>query len=292
MSRKTKIDEAAKDRGESIVLPVSAIGRGVTASAHIQAALRREILTLQRKPGEAIVERAIAAQYGVSRTPVREAILRLADEGLIEIFPQSGTFVSLIPLNAFHEAIIIRKALEQTTTRLAAERARPAQIANLNSIIDWMREMEAKNERESFHQADEAFHAAIAESAGHPGIWSLVQQTKMQVDRYRRLTLPQQGRMLRVIKDHAAIANAIAARNPARATEAMSKHIDTLLIGLGNIQDINPEYFEGSVVTMDEGSPLGKPMTLRATKAAPKTKSDKPARPVKTPNRPRNRTSG
>jgi DNA-binding GntR family transcriptional regulator len=256
MSRKPKAAPARKER-TAAPEPI-AFGRGITASAHIQGALRREILTLIRKPGEAIVERDIAAQYGVSRTPVREAILRLADEGLIEIFPQSGTFVSLIPLNAFHETIVIRKALEETTSRLAAERATQHQISNLNSIVDWMREMETKGDRESFHQADEAFHAAIAESAGHPGIWNLVQQTKMQVDRYRRLTLPQEGRMAKVIKDHAAIASAIGARSGVRATEAMSKHIDTLLIGLGDIRDLNPEFFTGSIAVLEQPRPAAR----------------------------------
>lgn len=246
MKHKPKIVHLKKERAAQAP-PVNGNGRSITASAHIQAALRREIMLLERRPGEAIIERDISAQYGVSRTPVREAILRLADEGLIEIFPQSGTFVSLIPLNAFHETVIIRKALEETTSRLAAERASAAQIKNIHDIVDVMREMEARGEREQFHQADEQFHAAIAHAAGHPGIWNLVQQTKLQVDRYRRLTLPQQGRMARVVKEHAAIATAIGAHSPARATEAMNKHLDKLLIGLGDIQDLNPEYFAGSV---------------------------------------------
>jgi GntR family transcriptional regulator, rspAB operon transcriptional repressor len=253
-------------------LPVSVAGRGITASAHILTALRREIMAMQRKPGEAIVERDIAAQYGVSRTPVREAILRLADEGLIEIFPQSGTFVSLIPLNAFHETVVIRKALEETTSRLAAERASTGQVKNIYDLVDWMREMEAKGERDQFHQADEAFHAAIAEAAGHPGIWNLVQQTKMQVDRYRRLTLPQEGRMTRVVKEHSAIATAIGAHSPERATEAMSKHLDKLLIGLGDIQDLNPEYFSGSIAA---SAPPQLPNATRIASADNKTRTRK-----------------
>ena len=85
--------------------------------------LRDELVSLQRRPGEAISEAEIALSYGVSRTPVREAILKLADEGLVDIFPQSGIFVSRIPLAALPEAIIVRKALEETTARMAAQRA-------------------------------------------------------------------------------------------------------------------------------------------------------------------------
>src|SRR3954468_13593842 len=96
----------------------AAVGPRPAPAARLHAELRDELVSLARRPGEAIVEKEIAAAYGVSRTPVREAVLRLADEGLIEIFPQSGTFVARIPIAALPEAIIIRKALEETTARL------------------------------------------------------------------------------------------------------------------------------------------------------------------------------
>ena len=99
--------------------------RAATASARIYSDLRAELVSLERRPGVVISEAEIALSYGVSRTPVREAILKLSDEGLVDIFPQSGIFVSRIPLAALPEAIIIRKALEETTARLAAERGRP-----------------------------------------------------------------------------------------------------------------------------------------------------------------------
>ena len=103
----------------------------------------------------------IALSYGVSRTPVREAILKLSDEGLLEIFPQSGIFVARIPMAALPEAIIIRKALEETTARLAAERATSSQILTLHSILERQREASAAGDSDTFHQADEVFHATI-----------------------------------------------------------------------------------------------------------------------------------
>src|ERR1700755_1096148 len=108
--------------------------RGATASSKIYSDLRAELLSLRRRPGEAISEAEIALSYGLSRTPVREAILKLADEGLVDIFPQSGIFVSRIPLAALPEAIIIRKALEETTAHMAAQRATVSQILQLRSI--------------------------------------------------------------------------------------------------------------------------------------------------------------
>src|ERR1700726_2057284 len=173
--------------------------RTAPAASKIYSNLRAELVSMQRRPGEAISEAEIALSYGVSRTPVREAILRLSDEGLLEIFPQSGIFVSRIPIAALPEAIIIRKALEETTARLAAERATSSQILTLHAILERQREANATEDRDAFHQADEMFHATIAEVAKYPGIWTLIQQVKVHVDRYRRLTLPQAGRMGRVI---------------------------------------------------------------------------------------------
>ena len=217
--------------------------RAETAAKLLYRALKADIVSMRRKPGEAIVEREIASRYGVSRTPVREAILRLADEALIDIFPQSGTFVSKIPLGALPEAILIRKSLEQVTAGHAAQTAGPKQVVELHDLIERQRRMQRAGDRERFHQADEAFHAKIAELAGHPGIWALIQQVKVQVDRFRRLTLPVPGRMARVLREHAAIVKAIEAGDPARAANAMAAHLDGLSASIADVRDLNPEYF-------------------------------------------------
>jgi DNA-binding GntR family transcriptional regulator len=220
--------------------------RTATASARIYADLRAEIVALERRPGVAISEGEIALSYGVSRTPVREAILRLSDEGLVEIFPQSGIFVSRIPVAALPEAIVIRKALEETTARMAAQTATPSQILALRSIVERQREADAARDGDAFHQADELFHATIAEIAGYAGIWRLILQVKVNVDRMRRLTLPQAGRMTGVIAEHAAILSAIEQHDRDGAASAMGKHLERLLRDISAIKDINPELFDGS----------------------------------------------
>jgi DNA-binding GntR family transcriptional regulator len=218
--------------------------RSATASSKIYADLRSELVSLARRPGEAISEADIALSYGVSRTPVREAILKLSDEGLLEIFPQSGIIVSRIPLAELPEAIIIRKALEETTARLAAERATASQILALRAILERQREADAARDGDAFHGADEAFHLTIAEIARHPGIWKLIQQVKVHVDRYRLLTLPQTGRIAQVITQHEKIVAAIAARDPTAARLAMDQHLENLLDNIDTTQGIHPEFFD------------------------------------------------
>lgn len=214
-----------------------------TASSRIYAELRGELVSMRRRPGDVVSEADIALTYGVSRTPVREAILKLSDEGLLDVFPQSGIFVSRIPLAALPEAIIIRKALEETTARLAAERATASQILQLRSIIERQREADEAGDRVAFHQADELFHAAVADVARHPGIWTLILHVKVHVDRYRQLTLPVAGRMTQVIAEHEPILAAIEAHDPQRAGIAMERHLDRLLRDISETQHSNPEFF-------------------------------------------------
>jgi len=186
-------------------------------------------VSLRLKPGDPISEKEVAARYGVSRTPVREAIQRLADERLVEIFPQSGTFVARIPYDDLPEAMVIRKALETASVRLAAEKATRSQLLALATIVEQQREAAEANDRSGFHRADEAFHAKIAEISGFPGIWRQVLQVKVQVDRYRRLTLSQEGRMAQVIADHERILAGITAGKPQDAELGMALHLDAVL---------------------------------------------------------------
>lgn len=218
---------------------------GATASAQVYQQLRAQIIALDIPPGAALSENDLASAFGVSRTPVREALLRLADEGLVEIVPKSGTTVSRIPYIQLGEAIVIRKALEEVAVREASLRATKSQFTGLWALIERQREAAKADDRDAFHAADEAFHAAIAEAAGYPGIWRLVNHMKVQVDRLRYLTLPEAGRMLRVTKEHAAVLTAMEKRDGNKAIAAMRGHLDGLEHSLPEIRRSNPDYFVG-----------------------------------------------
>jgi len=245
-SDETVAGTAPSRRRTTVTSVARPVQRGATVSAGIYRDLRDDILSLRRKPGESIAEKLIAQDYGVSRTPVREAVLKLADEGLIEIFPQSGTFVSRIPLGALPEAIAIRRVLEEASVRYAAQRATRSQIARLRVCLEVQHERETAGDHEGFHQADEEFHALLAEVAGYPGFWTLIQQVKVQIDRYRRLTLPVRGRMGLVVAEHKAIVDAIAAKDPDGAVAALTTHLDDMQSSIADAQKANPRYFSAS----------------------------------------------
>jgi len=193
-------------------------------------------VAVELRPGDKISENETAQRYGVSRTPVREALQRLADEGLVEIFPQSGTFVARIPFEELPEAMVIRKALENTTVTMAASRASRSQILTLASVIEQQREAAEANDASAFHRADELFHAKLAEIAGYPGIWRLVLQVKTQVDRFRRLTLVLPHRMAAVIEEHEKVLRAIERSDPQAASAAMMAHLDSVLPAIQQIE--------------------------------------------------------
>jgi GntR family transcriptional regulator, rspAB operon transcriptional repressor len=242
-------------RGERAVSAPSGSRAGVpgmarrreSSSAMVYADLRHRILRLDLEPGAAISETDIAHDYQVSRTPVREAIQRLTAEGLVDVQSKSGTYVARIPLALLPEAIIVRKALEEVTARHAARRATGSQILELSARLARQREIVVTGDFEAFHQADEQFHATIAAMAGYPGIWRLVESAKMQVDRFRRLTLPQEGRMERVIREHGAVLQAIESHDEEGAVLAMGRHIDGLEVDIDALHSLSPGFFEGDI---------------------------------------------
>ena len=221
-----------------------------TVAMVIRDALRTDIVNLTLRPGEALNEKELGYLYRCSRTPVREALMKLAEERLIEIFPQSGTFVSRIPLAALPEALVIRRALEETAARLAGENTTQAGVTRIEAAMLSLEQAARNDDREAFHQYDEAFHAAIAGLAGYPGIWRLTQQVKLQVDRFRRLTLPQTGRMARVLLEHNAILDAIRRGAGYEAAAAMGDHLAKLLADLADVALAHPEFFDSGGSTL------------------------------------------
>ncbi len=214
-----------------------------TAASAIYAELRRQILAMKREPGSPLNEKELSESYGVSRTPVREALIRLSEEGLVQIQPQSGTRVGRIPIDALPDAVVVRQALECAMVRILAERATEADVRQLSEIVRRQEVMASLGDADGFHALDEAFHEAIAELAGHPGVWKVAHQAKSQIDRCRRMTLPVEGRMRSVIEEHRTIVNAIADQTPAYAVGAMERHLSAVLPDAQELKARFPHFF-------------------------------------------------
>lgn len=223
--------------------------------------LKNEIVSMRLVPGTPILEKELTERYGISRTPVREAVLRLADEQLLDVAPKSGTFVSRISVAKLREALVARRALEAVIVRAATEIASESDILNMRALILRQREVAEAGDEEAFHRADNDFHSAIASSGKLAGIWDLIQQVRIQIERYRRLTLPQPGRMLKVVDEHSAVLDAIERRDALAAVERMEVHLDKLQLDIAVFRDQWPDFFvfdpvdDGKLLALDELAP-------------------------------------
>lgn len=247
MPRKTEQASAPRKNGNGgrkPALTAAAAGEAnVSASRRVYLALRQRIIDMDMAPGLRIVELDIAAEFGVSRTPVHEAVQRLAEEGLIEILQRVGTFVARIPINELEEAMLIRTALEVAVVEKAATRITPTSLEQLRAILAEQRRCAEARDADGFHRGDEAFHAALAEIAGCPGVWRTIQQAKTQVDRFRRLTLPIEGRMKGVVEEHGLVVEGLATGRAEQATTAMREHLDHVLPVIEVTRAFRPDYF-------------------------------------------------
>jgi DNA-binding GntR family transcriptional regulator len=253
----TDASEEPRKRRSPNTAPVVAshrVGAPGRVSDLVYRDLRQAIVGMELVPGAPVLEGELTARYGVSRTPVREAVLRLADGRLVDVVAKSGTFVSRIPLVALREGIVARRALEGVTVAIAAEKASESEIMSLRALIQRQKERADAGDDGGFHQADDDFHAAIAAAARYPGLWSIIRQIRVQVERYRRLTLPQPGRMHMVVAEHGRVVDAIDAREPDGAVRAMHEHLDKLQIDIAVFRDLWPDYFiiDGSIEDLAE----------------------------------------
>lgn len=222
---------------------------GTTSSEALYCQLHEAIVSMELLPGTPISESHLAAENGVSRTPVREAIKRLAKEKLVETVAKSGTFVGRIPISSLIEASLIRRTLELEMARCATARLTAADIAKLRRCIQQQKHAFRDGEIKIFHQRDEEFHQTISVAAGYEGIWDHIQQVKVQLDRYRQLTLPQAGRIEKTIDEHKAILAAMERGDPSMVAAALEFHLGKLSIDLQILRQKWPNYFIHDIET-------------------------------------------
>ena len=217
-------------------LPLDArIDRSRPIPDQVYALLRRTIVTLRLPPGAAIVEKDITRQLGISRTPVRDAVRLLAEEGLINIKPQSGTFVALINLEQLEEGRLIRRALEIEGIKLAVRNVTQERVDALQDIIAVQERAGQRGDHIAFIDLDDRFHRHISEMSGHQRLWKVIASVKAQLDRMRLMTAPVPGQERRVIGQHQAIADALQKRNEERCVRALEHHLDDAYAQLSKV---------------------------------------------------------
>jgi len=194
-------------------------------SERVYQELRRRIREMELGPGSRLRKNEIAAEFGMSRAPINEAIARLAEEGLVDVFPQSGSFVSLIRLQDVRETMLIRTGLEVEAIRRATHAADKELLARLDENLEAQAAAVRDNDMVRLDNLDESFHATIFRAVNSPRAQRLLDATRAILDRSRFHALPEAGRPKATLAEHRRIVDAIRTRDVELAGAAMRVHL-------------------------------------------------------------------
>jgi DNA-binding GntR family transcriptional regulator len=219
------------------------LDRRLSAVPQIYDRLRQLIVELQLRPRESLSKAELARQFGTSETPVREALLRLEEEGLVIIKPQSGTYVAPIDIEKASEARFLRVSVEIEVVKQLCRGTGEDMLAELRSILSLQRFLCDCDDRQSFSREDSAFHVAMYRIAGVEGLWRSVRSMRAHLTRLRMLDIPQPGTMTSIIAEHEAIFEAICARDAAAGETAVRRHLSGTVAPIETLKAKHPEYF-------------------------------------------------
>jgi DNA-binding GntR family transcriptional regulator len=215
------------------------LDRDRQAAPQVFERLREAIISLELTPGTTLSRAEIAARFGVSQTPVRDALMRLDEEGLVEVFPQHATVVSPIDLNLAQQAHFLRRSLELEIVRALALDPQPPLALKLKGIVAQQAAAAGAEDFETFSAMDRLFHETMYRAAGMHELWQLVRSRSGHIDRLRRLHLPTPGKAQEILGDHTLILDAIAAANPGDAQRHLRDHLSGTL---AQVEEIRARY--------------------------------------------------
>ena len=220
-------------------------GESTTAAQRVYDDLRKRIVSMALPPGSTLSRVDLAKTYDVSLTPLREAMQRLEQDGLIRIFPQSKTVVTKIDVAQLYESHFLRVAVETEVARRLAASADPVTVKKARAILT-MQETLVGNLEEIglFNELDEAFHQTLFAGVGQLNLHAMLKAKAGHLTRARRLDLPKKGKFRSVMRGHWAILKAIEAGDPQAAQDATRDHLAGTVGRIEALQQEYPDYFK------------------------------------------------
>jgi DNA-binding GntR family transcriptional regulator len=215
--------------------------RSYTAQVHdvLQTAIVRGKLL----PKTALSEATISSLIEVSRTPVREALAQLADEQLVLIYRQVGTFVAPVRLSLLEEGRFVRSTLECASHVQLVQNITPEQLTEFGQIIQRQRDAVTAGELDKFSELDELMHRRLFEFAGREHVWIMLEPFKRQFDRVRWLLLGVSGHAERSLQEHEQILAQMAARDVAGLGATVAAHINHITQHLAALREQAPATY-------------------------------------------------
>ena len=214
-----------------------------SAAGRVHAGLRARIVSLELLPDTVLSRADIAKEYGVSQSPVREAIQKLEQEGLVVSFPKSKTLVTRIDVEQAQVTQFMRLGVEIEVAKALARLKKPDLLLPSARILRMQKMAGEDRDISEFTALDWLFHLSLFQAAGVAPLWHLISGRSGHIDRLRRLNLPDPGKIAAVLGSHERILDAIKAGNPDVAEAETRQHLSGTLASLPAIAAAHPEYF-------------------------------------------------
>ncbi|MCB1468089.1 MAG: GntR family transcriptional regulator [Rhizobiaceae bacterium] len=195
------------------------------ASHRLRDAIESEILVGELRPGERLDEASIAARFGVSRTPVREALVQLASAGVVELRPHRSAVVATLSPERLVEMFDVMAGLEGLAGKLAARRASKQDMDRLIAAHERCQQAAAKNDADEYYYENEEFHKAIYAASHNEFLAEQCELLHRRLKPYRRMQLRFRNRVATSLNEHEAIVAAIASGDAMRADDVLQQHI-------------------------------------------------------------------
>jgi DNA-binding GntR family transcriptional regulator len=222
----------------------SRLDHRLALAPQIHQILRERIVNLDLRPRAQLARAELAEAFAVSQTPVREALLRLQADGLIDVYPQSRTEVAPIDVDKVREVLFLRRALELEVALTVAAQPQAAGLDAAQDLVDRQRALADDDEELGrFNALDRGFHRTLFELAGQAGAHALLVARSADLDRVRRLHLPLKGKRHAIVLDHQAILDAIRSGDAQAVTAAMRHHLSGTATFLDELRAQFPDYF-------------------------------------------------
>ncbi len=214
-----------------------------TLGQRVYQCLRAAILSLTYRPGEILRKPEICAALGVSRSPVADAVARLAAEGLVDVVPQAGTFVARFSMEDIREGAFLREAIETAAIERVAAGMTDDQLTLLRRNLTLQQAMLDAGDIPGFYAADAAMHELLLSFTGFRRLAQVSDTAWLHVNRARQLILPVPGRVAQTLEEHRAILAAVEARDPPAARAAVRAHLGQLIRYLEPLERERPDLF-------------------------------------------------
>lgn len=201
-------------------------------------------MSMRLKPGQAMSTQEMATKLNVSRTPVREAFLRLQSEGLVEMIPQRETIVSKIDLKRVDQEKFIRECLELGTLNKFLDKKKRENIQTMSELIEVQKQCDQTRDFVGFLEADDRFHQVLFDTSEQQMAWATIIERNGHYNRLRILFIQMETVMESSIQQHAEIVSLLERGEEKRIREALTSHIQRLDVNKTGLAAAYPEYFD------------------------------------------------